>query len=107
MIFALPTVPANIRAHYAAKMPALADDFDRIFAWIETFDDGCMTEGNHVIPLVALANKGERNAILTCVILWNHNQEPWLWERMGFHALAGIQGRCPFAVQEFALGIRP
>lgn len=107
MTYALPTAPESIRQHYAEILPASADLFDRIFAWIDTFDDGCMTEGLHVAPLCELAKRADRNAILACVVLYNHNQDEWLWNRMGFHALAGIQSRLPSEIIQFAREIAP
>ena len=38
----------------------------------------------------------------------NHNQEPWLYDRMGFHALAGIQELSRSGVlHDFAAVLRP
>lgn len=88
------SAPATLQEHYAKFYP---EEAPKVFAWLHGFDDGCITEGMHVIPLYKLGFAAPTStplntfAILACVIMANHNQDPWLYDRMGFHALAGIQ----------------
>lgn len=105
----IPEAPERYRNHYRLFYP---DHADAVFAWIHGFPHKHMTGGDHVQPLYALAFRTgpiDKQALLTCIILANHNQEPWLHERMTFHALADIQERYldGGALYDFATTVRP
>ena len=99
--------PEALRRYYGLIFRRDSDTVAAVFGWMEAFDDSMMTEGLHIAPLIKLANKGDTFAVIALTIAYNHHREPWLYERMGFHALAGIQGGLPDALRAFAVEVRP
>ncbi len=101
--------PEHLRQHYAQFYPDIADS---VFAWLHSFPDSNLTGGDHVKPLFAKAVRTgpiDRFALLSCIVMANHNQEEWLHSRMTFHALADIQelSRDSAVLRDFCTTLRP
>lgn len=90
----LPQIPEGLQEQYHTLFPQSSETIDRVFAWLMTFNNGGlqMTEGAHINGIIRMAKAGEPFAVMATIIIGLHNQDDWLWERMTFHALAGIQG---------------